>query len=163
MSLVLQIILFLLLALAFVQDWKFRAIHWFVFPLIAIDSVLIFFLAQEDWKILGLNLIFVLIVMTVLFFYVSLREQEWTNIFERHFGIGDVLFFISVVPLFGSVNYVLFFISGMIFSGILHGFISLKRENTTIPLAGYLSIYLLLLRGVSYFLETDLFYQNQVL
>lgn len=162
MSLVFQIILILLLIIAFVQDWKYRAIHWFVFPLIAIDAVLIFFSTQQEWKILGLNLIFVLVVMTILFCYVSLREQKWTNIFENHFGIGDVLFFIAVIPLFGSVNYVLFFITGMIFSGIVHGFISLKKERSTIPLAGYLSVYLVALMGVSYFVEIDLFYQNQL-
>lgn len=162
MSLVFQIILFLLLVVAFMQDWKFRAIHWFVFPLLAIDSVLIFFFAQQDWKILWLNLTFVLIIMSVLFFYVSLREQKWTNIFERHFGIGDVLFFIAVIPLFGSVNYVLFFITGMIFSGLLHGVVSLRKQASTVPLAGYLSLYLVALKGVSYFVESDLFYQNQL-
>lgn len=160
MSLVFQITLLFLLGLTFFQDWKFRAVHWFVFPLIALDALLIFFFQQEDWKVTGLNLTFVFIVIGVLFLYVSVREQKWTNIFKAHFGIGDVLFLIAIIPLFGNVNYILFFISGMVVSMLFHFGISLIKKSETIPLAGYLAVYLIGLKLISFFTNQDLFYSN---
>jgi hypothetical protein len=160
MSLTLHIILILLLVVACYQDWKFRAIYWFIFPLIAMDALLIFFIQQWNWKVLGLNLIFVIAVMMLLFLYVSAREKKWTNLFENHFGMGDVLFFLAITPLFNSTNYMLFFISGMIFSATLHGLVNLRKTSKTIPLAGYLSLYLVALKGFGWWLQDDLFYKN---
>ena len=48
MSLALHSVLVLLLVAASYQDWKYRAIYWFVFPLIAVDALLIFFLQGND-------------------------------------------------------------------------------------------------------------------
>jgi hypothetical protein len=158
MSLVVQILLLLLLGLTFFQDWKFRAVHWILFPLIALDACLIFFMQQGDWKVTGLNLTFVFIVISVLFIYVSVREQKWTNIFKAHFGIGDVLFLIAIIPLFGNTNYILFFISGMVISMLLHFGISLIKKSETIPLAGYLAVYLIGLKLISFLTDQDLFY-----
>ncbi len=162
MSLTLHILLILLLALACYQDWKYRAIYWFVFPLIAIVALLIFFMQQPDWNVLGLNLIFVSTVISLLFVYVSVKAKRWTNIFENHFGLGDVLFFLAITPLFSASNYVLFFITGMIFSAALHGLVSLRKAGKTIPLAGYLSVYLIALKGFCWFTGSDIFYTNQI-
>jgi hypothetical protein len=85
-----------LLLVTFYQDWKFRAVTWFVFPLVAIVSLLIFLRAGCDWKNVGSNLIFVLTVTGTLFLYVSLHQKTLTNIFHSHFGIGDFLFFIAI-------------------------------------------------------------------
>ena len=74
--------------------------------------------------------------------------------------MGDVLFFLAITPLFGSTNYVLFFITGMFLSALFHGLISLKKKAGTIPLAGYLAMYLVALKGVGYWMHEDLFYQN---
>lgn len=162
MNLIFHILLSALLLLAFYQDWKFRAITWLVFPLIISVTLLIFWQLGFNWKILGSNLIFVTIVMLVLFFYVSLRERKFTNIFENHFGFGDVLFFIAISPLFGITNFILFFISGMILSGIVHLIFSKNSTKQTIPLAGYLALYVLILKGTSAITNVDFFYSNLI-
>ncbi|MBL7898217.1 MAG: hypothetical protein JNJ99_06760 [Crocinitomicaceae bacterium] len=158
MSSVLYIILCMLLVFAFLQDWRYRAIHWLVFPLIAIDSTLIFIQSGQHWKIIGLNLTFVSTVVLLLFVYVSLRTGKLTNIFKAHLGLGDVLFFISVIPLFGQVNYILFFGSGMILSALVHFIIQLKFKSNTIPLAGYLAGYILILGAFTGITNQDIFY-----
>ena len=158
MSLIFHIALGALLMVTFYQDWKYRAIVWFIFPGMAIAALLIFLLPGGDWRIPGSNLIFVLLVVALLFLWVSARERKLTNIFERHFGLGDLLFFIAIVPLFGHQNFVLFFISGMMFSGLIHLVVSYKMNRTSIPLAGYLALYVLLLKGVSLVFNTDLFH-----
>lgn len=160
MGLVLHIGLLLLLGWASYQDWKFRAIHWFIFPLIAADALLIF--VWTDWSLEALlrNCLFIAAVMGMLFFYVSLREKRWTNLFERHFGLGDLLFFLAVTPLFNSFNYILFFITGMFFSATVHGLVSLRWKTPTIPLAGYLAVYVISLKAVGWLWAVDLFYQD---
>jgi len=132
-------------------------------------TLLIFWQLGWEWKVLGLNLIFVIVVMSVLFLYVSIREKKLTNIFENHFGIGDVLFFIAVSPLFSTTNFVLFFISGMILSGIFHlaisqmgHYVAKSTTEKTIPLAGYLAVYVLLLKCTSVLSNVDLFNTNLI-
>src|SRR5688500_11436731 len=110
MSMVFYTLLVVLLIVAFYQDCKYRAITWFVFPLLAVVALLIFVQLNGAWKALGLNLIFVLVVMSCPFGYISLREKKLTNIFAQHFGLGDLLFFIAVCPLFAPSNFILFFI-----------------------------------------------------
>ena len=158
MSPAVHITLVLFLALTFYQDWKYRAVHWFIFPILAVDALLIFFLREWDLQILGLNLTFVITVVTLLFIYISVRERKWTNIFERHLGIGDVLFFLAVTPLFSSQNYILFFITGMMVSGLAHGILSLLKKRESIPLAGYLSVYVIALEAVRVIFDKDLFH-----
>lgn len=159
MNLVFQLILSLILVLAFYQDWKYRAIHWFVFPLLAIVSVLVFLWLDLAWEIIGFNLIFVTLVIGCLFLYVSLKEGRLTNIFAKHFGIGDVLFFLAVTPLFSVSNFILFFITGMFLAGIVHLVIS-RNKPSTVPLAGYLSIYIIGLLATDFVFDLNLFYTD---
>lgn len=163
MSPALHITLVILMIIVFYQDWKFRAIHWFIFPLIAIDTFLIFF--SQSWSLItpGLNLTFVSIVMVSLFLYISIREKKWTNIFARHFGFGDVLFFVALTPLFSPWNYMLFFTSGMFVSVVMHRIQWLKSSRDTIPLAGYLGLYLIALMAVDSLTNLNLFHQNLAL
>ena len=158
MSLIFHIVLGALLIVAFYEDWKFRAITWLVFPAVGIVTLLIFILPGGDWKVPGSNLIFVLIIMTALTIWVSVRERKPTNIFKKHFGIGDLLFFIAILPLFGCQNFVLFFISGMMLSCLVHIGVTKKTQHLTIPLAGYLAVYVLLLKSASLVLNVDLFH-----
>ncbi len=157
-SIVYHIALVVLLTIAFYQDWKFRAISWIVFPALALVTTLLFIEIDLPWEIIRINLLFLSIVIGCLFLYVSLKRKRLTNIFKQDFGLGDVLFLIAITPLFAERNFILFFISGMLISGIIHGMVSLKNENKQIPLAGYLALYLIALKGVEVFSSNDLFY-----
>ncbi|MCG8577752.1 MAG: hypothetical protein MI810_22920 [Flavobacteriales bacterium] len=149
LAVILHIVYFVILFLAFLQDWKFRAIHWGIFFLLAVVGVGINW-GGDGMELLAIltKLLFVLAVMSCLFLYISLKEGRFINLFKAHFGIGDLLFFLATVPLFKTENYVLFFISGLLISALVHALISIKKEGVTIPLAGYLALYILLLKGI---------------
>jgi hypothetical protein len=158
MELGLTILLLLLLGISFYQDNKTRTVHLFVLLGIAVLSFLL--MKGDVWAQMLMNLLFVCIVMSSLFIYVSLKQRRLVNIFQAHFGIGDFVFFIAIAPLFSNQNYILFFISGMVFSAILHLIRAKGKSDLTIPLAGYLSIYLSGLLIVDLLLNTELLHTD---
>lgn len=153
-----HIALALLLIIAFVQDWKYRAISWLVFPLLLTVAALIFLQADLSKLTLVFNLAFLTIVLGCLFLYVSFKRGKLTNIFKADLGLGDVLFLIAISPLFMDRNYILFFITGMLFSGLVHLLIVSAKKNAKIPLAGYLALYIIGLKSFEIISNTDLFY-----
>jgi len=88
--------------------------------------------------------------------YFSIKNKGWVNPFQNMIGIGDLLFLVALVPFFTSRNYILFFVMGMIFSLILYGVIkSIYRIENTIPLAGYLSIFMIGVLGINTFFDNN--------
>jgi hypothetical protein len=156
---ILHSIILVVLFIAFVQDWKFRAISWTIFPLLFGATVTLFFINQQPWQILCLNLLFIGLVFTALFLYIAIKRKKFVNLFRADLGVGDVLFLIGVAPLFWMQNFILFFITGMFFTAIFQLLINRWKPSQTIPLAGYLSLYLMVLSGIGYVLNIDLFYQ----
>jgi len=85
---------------------------------------------------IGLNLLF-------LVGYFSFKKRRFFNPIDKELGLGDIVFFIAVSPLFLLHQYILFFVSGLLLSlllGLVTQFFSKKIK--TLPLAGYLSFYL---------------------
>jgi len=161
MAIALNIIFGSTLLITFWQDWKFRAVHWLVFLALALTAI---FSTQQsgsfDISHTTLNVIFVLAVTTGLFLWLSLKEGKFVNLFENYFGFGDFLFLISVTPFFAPTNFFLFFISGMLLSAITHASISRSIAQPTIPLAGYLAIYLLGLKVIQWSCSVNPFQDN---
>ena len=158
LSWILHIALVGALLVSFYQDWKYRAISWMVFPLTLFIAGGIFYTMDIPLNVLWNNLAFLVVVIGMLFVYVSVKRGQLTNIFRADFGLGDVLFLLAVIPLFGVQNYILFFITGMLFSGIVHFIIYAINGNQKIPLAGYLALYIIGLKGADYFVFNNLFY-----
>ena len=153
-----HIVLISLLGISFYQDWKYRAIHWIIFPLLLITAGFLFWNSYMPLETVLFNLVFLSVVIACLFLYISFKRGGLTNIFKSDLGLGDVLFLIAVAPLFVDRNYILFFITGMIISGVLHLILFANKQSTKIPLAGYLALYLIGLKGIDLFLYNDLFY-----
>jgi hypothetical protein len=153
-----NITLVVLLGVTFLQDWKYRAISWVVFPLLLAVTTLLFWQAALSKLTLVFNLFFLTTVVATLFLYLSFKRGKLTNIFKTDLGWGDVLFLIAIIPLFMDRNSILFFISGMLISGIFHLLIARKIESPKIPLAGYLALYLIGLKSVDFATQNDLFY-----
>ncbi len=156
---VLHSIILVVLFIAFVQDWKFRAISWTIFPLLFGATVTLFFVNQQPWQIIFFNLLFIGLVFTALFLYIAIKRKKFVNLFHADLGLGDVLFLIAVAPLFWMQNFILFFITGMFFASIFQLIVNRWKPTQTVPLAGYLSLYLIVLGGVSYLFNINLFYQ----
>jgi hypothetical protein len=144
------------------QDVKERTIHVLWFAVIFVATSLINYLLTNDWIDSLYSLLFLAVNISVLFVYVSIKNKRITNIFETHLGLGDVFFFIAIIPLFSVRNFILFFITGMLVSMVLHLAFNTFQKHLTIPLAGYLSLFLISILTYSFissnysFLKIDL-------
>jgi hypothetical protein len=138
----------LLLSLLFVffQDWKYRRIH--VTLPIAIFSLSFYIIQQQSnivLKIMSYNTVFFLITLSVLTIYMSLKNKQFLNPFQNYFGLGDLLFYIAITPLFLLQKYILFFILSMIFAVVMQ--LGLKKiiKQESVPLAGFSALFLIMI------------------
>lgn len=140
------IILLLSLVIIFFQDWKHRKIH--IGLPILIFGVSFFIISIERnqlFEIILFNTAFFLLTLGILTFYMSLKSKKFLNPFEYYFGLGDLLFYLAVTPLFLSKNYILFFILSLLFSIILQLGLNKFIKQETVPLAGFSSLFLLIM------------------
>lgn len=131
------------------QDFKSRQIYWFWPPLL---FVLFFFQSVQEIsgieivKNVSISTLFVVVNLLMVSLYFSLKEKKWINIFKRHFGIGDFLFFLALTPVFSPINFVIFFVISLILIGLVHVILITfgQKAIKTIPLAGWLSVLLVI-------------------
>lgn len=145
--------IFLLIAY---QDIKYRHIH-FVLPILTmIDAIILNYTNFSMINTLYI-LVFLLIVFSVLIVYFSLKRNKFINILKEDIGLGDIILLVAFVPLFTLRNYILFFITGMLFSLLLFAIFYKYYRHKTIPLAGYLSIYMFFILLISSCSSINLF------
>lgn len=147
MNLILLIILIALLIVIVFQDFKWRAISWFILPLLLI-TIITKALSDIDLKELminsGINLLIVLINLLGVTLLISFKEKRLTNIIDNYLGLGDILFFIILCTLFSPINFILFFLGSILLITLIYGLISLiKQKQVLIPLAGAMSALLI--------------------
>lgn len=137
------------------QDFKERAISAWTIPAIFFGSLYLSW-SDDIWQVwfLLFNILFVGIQLLGVSLYFSIKHRAWINVTKDYLGLGDVLFFLAITPLFAPLHFCCFFIGSLllilIIIGIYH--LSIKRLKT-IPLAGAMSICLL-------FYNAFLFYYN---
>jgi cytochrome bd-type quinol oxidase subunit 2 len=130
----------------FFQDWKYRAIHVVLPILIFLSSY--FIIKQENKlsnKIMILNICFFILTLSILVIYMSLKNKCFLNPFQNYFGLGDLLFYISIAPLFNLKNYILFFILSMFFAICLQFTLRKNMKHNTVPLAGFSALFLFII------------------
>ena len=131
----------MILLVVFYQDIKERLVYWFLFPIIALSSGILFYnnVMPELFKTsLVINLCFVIFLIFIVSAYSKLKLR--TSISDT-FGLGDGLLFIALAFTFSSVSFLVVFVFGLIFSLIMHLFLKNKSEHKNVPLAGYLSMF----------------------
>lgn len=131
--------LLILLGITLFQDVKYRGVHWSVFPLLLVGAA-IYRDGQIDWLHVGYNLIFVIVLLSTLTLYLSLRQGMFINITHGFFSWGDILFLLAIIPLFDLRSYMLLFVMGTITTLLLHLIVHLFKKQATVPYAGYMSI-----------------------
>ncbi|WP_432419631.1 prepilin peptidase [Flavobacterium aestivum] len=138
--------LLICLLIIFFQDWKYRRIH-VLLPLLIF--FLSYFIMRSDNKLSNItvlfNACFFLIVLSILTIYMSLKSKRFLNPFENYFGLGDLLFYIAITPLFYLKNYVLFFILSMLFAISLQLTLKKIMKHNSVPLAGFSSLFLIII------------------
>lgn len=133
-------ILLVLCTIAY-QDFKYRAVYWICFPLLAVlfsgckISAVGFAGLFTDLIFTGGFLLLQLVVLW-LYFYVKYRKS--VNLTDGYLGWGDILFLLAVCFYLSPVNYILFYVVSLIVS-IGYALLArslVKNEELTIPLAG---------------------------
>ena len=156
MDIAMELLLIGLLLLVFIQDMKFRAIHIALPVVISILGLYVFIENNFDKSILFYNGLFLVITLLGLYLYLSVKNRKLTNPFNS-IGKGDILFFVAIIPYFSTANYILYFITGMLFSILMFFIIKLKTRTNLVPLAGLLAFYMILLKGVFYAVDLNFF------
>lgn len=149
------VFLFLLTAttLSFIawQDFRSRAVTWFLFPLLAGCGVALAFretasISQQAKNIL-FNSGFLLLQFAALKAWFLLRKSR-TPLIDHAIGKGDLFFLLAAGCFFSPINFILFYLSSLLFA--LLSFLVMRvlpartGRPSTIPLAGLQAGLLLL-------------------
>jgi hypothetical protein len=146
------------------QDFSQRLISLWTIPFIFFVALYIA-TKNEAWEVsfLIFNLGFLFIQLAGVSLYFSVKHRRFINISKDYLGLGDILFFVAISPLFAPFQFCIFFIGSLIFilgAAFAYQFIT-KKELKTIPLAGAMSGciggYLLLLNHYNYSPYNDWF------
>jgi len=149
-----------------IQDFKYRAIVWYAFP-IGFIIIASYGLNQSDYGQLYRNILinagFVTFQLAMVTVYYTLKNKKFTNIFKKHIGIGDLLFLMLITPAFSPGNFIVFIMLSN-FITLLSAFIFiLFRELKQIPLAGAMASILFFVLIVSLFFDFDLYSDQWIL
>ncbi|WDF60815.1 general secretion pathway protein [Flavobacterium sp. KACC 22758] len=145
----LKLILVIVFAFVLYQDFKSRLVYWFLYPII---GVLAFAIQLQNLPVsialtnLGFNLLFVVLILLVSTLYIKFRNLD----FKNTIGIGDILFFLFIAGTFSIVSFLVLFVFSLVFSLILHIVLNNKKEQATVPLAGYMSLFFGVVYAVSF-------------
>jgi len=149
------LILLVLSAITY-QDFKYRAVYWICFPLLAL-LLSIYKKNAVGFTDLFADLIFtggfLLLQLLVLWLYFYIKYRKPINLTDGYLGWGDILFLLAVCFYLSPVNYILFYVISLIVS-IGYAFIGkflARNGEFTIPLAGIqalLFVFLLIAEGL---------------
>lgn len=146
----LKISIILVLAFISFQDFKDRAVYWFLFP------ILIALFISEKIALLNYRIVFtdafiltgfLLVQLFFLWLYFTIKAKRAVNITNGLLGWGDILFLFVTCFYFSPVSYIAFYILALIISicfAFLCRFIY-KNVEVTIPLAGIQSLLLIVI------------------
>ena len=151
-------ILFLIaiLLVVFSQDLRKRTIHIVLPIVIFLFGLFINYLSQDlSFEVIAYNMVFVVINLLGLFIYFSLKSKKFINPIDTHIGLGDIVFLFALTPLFQLKGFILFFILGLLFSLLTHIVLMFFKQTKTIPLAGYISLFLILNLTTKYFFKIN--------
>lgn len=168
--LILQVGIFIVLAGITYQDFRYRGIYWWMFPILFILLVLNTLHASNVELMLSSALsscFFLGIQLVLLMAYLSLKRGRIVNIFSGFFGLGDLLFLLSITVVFSFLNYLMFYMISLLIVISLSSFSvsKLQGKDYKIPLAGYQAIFLNILMMLQWqlpgiFLHADAFLSN---
>lgn len=147
MELLILISLFFLNILVFIQDYKFRAVSWYLFALTFIVNVIYGFTLYDNFSMIIRNIVFncgiSLIIFIAIYFYALIRFKVISprRFFNSYLGLGDLLYIITLTPVFSAEHFV-FFLTLAFAASIFIYLVTLafKRQEQTVPLAGNMSL-----------------------
>lgn len=132
-----------LIAIAY-QDIKDRAVSWFWFPVLAVVLGILHY-SNSFFELFILhsfiNLGFVILVVLLLYGYIKFRGKHE---FSKAIGRGDLVMFIALSPSMASISFIVCFVFSILLALVL-SLIFNKNDEKHIPLAGYMSLFFLII------------------
>ena len=167
MTTAITVILLSLLAAVVFQDFKHRAISWFLIPLLFIGFVAYALLSIDVYELLtyfSINSYIVLSCLLGVTAIISFKEKKFTNILKNHLGLGDALFFLVLTVVFSPLNFLAFYVGSIFISCLIYLSILLlnKNKQSTFPLAGGMSLMLMVIIITTQFIPSLNFYQDLI-
>ncbi len=127
-----------------VQDFKERAVVWFLFPLLGILMCSMHLLQSNVRQLLlfaGANVLLITGILLILFLHTTyILRRKFINV---SLGVGDILFFYAFALGFPTMTFIILFVGSVLFSLVLFVFLKRIHEVQTVPLAGLMSLFLM--------------------
>jgi hypothetical protein len=156
------------LVIVAIQDYLFRSISAVLIPvgtiLFGIHSYTTNgFNNFKDYYLL--NLIFICIQLSVLLLFFLIKNRRFTNIINSHLGSGDIYFLLVISFFFSPFNFILFLTISLILIMIINVLDRLTNslDAKSIPLAGHLAIFILILILINVSNKSICFYDDQLI
>lgn len=127
------------------QDFKERMVHWFLFPLLGIALTLIFYKQTEhSFFLISLvtNVILITLIIGILYVYSRIIVKK--RFINHSVGLGDILFFYALSVGFPPMTFIILFVCSLIFSLLTFLFLKKGMKLKTVPLAGLMSLFLIM-------------------
>ena len=125
-----------------IQDIKDREVYWFLFPVITVLQAILFYKKTTIsfyYLSISINILIISLVVFILFLYAKYKMKLK---FQEVIGLGDLLLFFGLTFAFPPITFIILFVCSLFFSLILY--LLFKRKHT-IPLAGYMCIFYILI------------------
>ena len=123
------------------QDIKERNVYWFLFLIVSSCAGYLYFTRtffELFWRTSVMNLTVIGIIFLVLAGYSKFKLK--VNL-KDVFGLGDAFLFIGLCVAFPVATFITFFVFSLLFSMLLHFLFKQKQQETSVPLAGYMSLF----------------------
>ncbi|WP_103069706.1 hypothetical protein [Aquimarina sediminis] len=141
--LLVKIIIIGILGIIAYQDFKDRKVYGFVFPVLIGLLGLLHYQNVNHINFLYavlINLGVLIVIMGILYLYTLIKIKR--PFFEEVFGVGDLLFFLALGVGFPTVTFIILLVFSLLFSLVAWLVVKKSAKHNTIPLAGYMSVFL---------------------
>jgi hypothetical protein len=161
-----EILLLLFLVLAIYQDFRYFGVHWIVFVVIFGLTVYIalgVMTLQDFMCIFLINMVIILVQGFMLIIYFTIKHKKLTFLLNRYLGSGDICLYIILCSSFSPANFILFFLASHMLTLVIFGITNIRRQKKYIPLAGYLSFFVIIARIIFYTYDSLNLYDDSMI
>ncbi|SNR15446.1 conserved membrane protein of unknown function [Tenacibaculum jejuense] len=140
----LYLYLFILITIFF-EDFKERKVHVFLLLTFVLLGGIVFYqntFLELYLLSITLNFSFLLFLILCLWGYTKFKLKLP---FFSAIGLGDLLFFTGLAVAFPTINFLILFVSSLLFSLLLFVIMKSRMKYKTVPLAGFQAIFLFLI------------------
>lgn len=157
--LILQILTLVACGAMVFQDLKDREVTWFIFPLIGMGLAMAHLLRSTLSMFLISVLGNILLVSCILLLLWGMtRFVLHKKFLDVSFGLGDMLFMYALALGFPTLTFIFLFVGSICFSLVALLVMKMFHKMETVPLAGYMGMFLIVVFLLTYWPTTPSLY-----